>query len=65
MMKRKPRERAAGEAHSTEWLRDKRTAKNIVNKCIAMHMKKDNINFPHTVMGYEQVITTQNLDLEI
>lgn len=30
-----------------------------------MHMKKDNINFPHTVMGYEQVITTQNLDLEI
>lgn len=64
MMKRKPRERAAGEAHSTEWLREKRTAKNRVNECIAMHRKKDT-NFPHTVMGYEQMITTQNLDLEI
>lgn len=45
-------------------MRDKRTAKNIVNKYIAVHMKKDNINFPYIVMGYEQVITTQNLDLE-
>lgn len=30
-----------------------------------MHIKKNNINFPHSVMGHEQVITTQNLDLEI
>lgn len=46
-------------------MRDKRIAKNIVDKCIAMHMKKNNINFSYTVMGYEQVITTQSLDPEI
>lgn len=50
---------AAEEAHDTEWLKDKRTAKNTVDKCIVMHMRKDNINVLHTVMGYEQVINTQ------
>lgn len=24
-----------------------------------MHLRKDNINFPHIVMGYEQAINTQ------
>ena len=37
------------------------TDKIIVNK----YLRKDNINFPYAVVGYEQLITAQQKDLAL